>query len=244
LGRRRQRIFVVPPTFRNPTFCDPHRAPPESVSFDLLFLPFWNLYTSAQSLLSSVCILSQYFTAETRSEMKIEQLLDHPIQDTQDIRTTTQPRDITSSTSSSPTPPTTSNVTNPSKTKRRQTKAACLACRQRKSKVCISQTIPPILLHTAKFLPSSTISLIPLKKQCDGQRPSCKICVSKKVTCNYSVKQGKTQQQATKERLKSYKEVVALLRQSSEKECEGIVRILQSRGSLEDACGVILEGGV
>jgi hypothetical protein len=159
--------------------------------------------------------------------MKIEQLLDHPIQDTQDIRTTTQPRDITSSTSSSPTPPTTSNVTNPSKTKRRQTKAACLACRQRKSKVCISQTIPPIL-----------------KKQCDGQRPSCKICVSKKVTCNYSVKQGKTQQQATKERLKSYKEVVALLRQSSEKECEGIVRILQSRGSLEDACGVILEGGV
>jgi hypothetical protein len=178
--------------------------------------------------------------------MKIEQLLDHPIQDTQNTRPATQPRDINTSTSSSPTPPKTSNVTNPSKTKRRQTKAACLACRQRKSKVCISlspSTNHPSTYHPIPHHPPTPYSY-PAKQQCDGQRPSCQICVSKKVTCSYSVKQGKTQQQATKERLKSYKEVVALLRKSSEKECEGIVRVLQSRGSLEDACGVILEGGV
>jgi chorismate synthase len=52
-----------------------------------------------------------------------------------------------------------------------------------------------------------------------------------------------TQQQATKERLKSYKEVVALLRQSSQEDCDAIVRILKSKDSLEDACNVILEGG-
>lgn len=52
-----------------------------------------------------------------------------------------------------------------------------------------------------------------------------------------------TQQQATKERLKSYKEVVALIRQSSQEECDAIVRILKSRDSLEDACNLILERG-
>jgi hypothetical protein len=52
-----------------------------------------------------------------------------------------------------------------------------------------------------------------------------------------------TQQQATKERLKSYKEVIALIRQSSQEDCDTIVRILKSRDSLEDACNIILEGG-
>jgi len=50
-----------------------------------------------------------------------------------------------------------------------------------------------------------------------------------------------TQQQATKERLKCYKKVVVLLRESSQKDCDAIVRILKSMDSLESACSFILE---
>lgn len=50
-----------------------------------------------------------------------------------------------------------------------------------------------------------------------------------------------TQQQATKERLKVYKKVVVLLRESSQKDCDAIVRILKGMDSLEGACRFILE---
>lgn len=53
-----------------------------------------------------------------------------------------------------------------------------------------------------------------------------------------------TQQQATKERLKIYKKVVVLLRESSHKDCDAIVRILKGTDSLESACRFILEGSV
>ncbi|KAI4755351.1 hypothetical protein E4T52_08296 [Aureobasidium sp. EXF-3400] len=146
--------------------------------------------------------------------MKIAQMLHDPIEETH-TRAETKSRDVTTSTSISSSPistlHTTSGVVKTPKTRRRQTKAACLGCRQRKSK-------------------------------CDGGRPSCKICTDRKTTCNYSVEQGKTQQQATKDRLKCYKEVVALIRKSSQKDSEAIVHILKSMDSLEDACRLILEG--
>lgn len=53
-----------------------------------------------------------------------------------------------------------------------------------------------------------------------------------------------TQQQATKERLKLYKKVVVLLRESSQKDCDAIVRILKSMDSLQSACRFILEGSM
>ncbi|CAD0087994.1 unnamed protein product, partial [Aureobasidium vineae] len=87
--------------------------------------------------------------------------------------------------------------------KRTQTKAACLKCRQRKSKMC----------------------------------------VEKNSKCEYSVEEGKTQQQATKEQLRSYKDVLALLRKSSHKESDAILHILRNM-SLDDACRFILDGPV
>ncbi|THZ10421.1 hypothetical protein D6C95_00574 [Aureobasidium pullulans] len=100
-----------------------------------------------------------------------------------------------------------------SKPRRRQTKAACMACRRRKSK-------------------------------CDGGRPSCKICTDKAISCQYSVEEGVTQQQATKEQLKSYKYVLALLRNSSSRDCDAIIHILKSMEDLNDACRFILDAPV
>lgn len=53
-----------------------------------------------------------------------------------------------------------------------------------------------------------------------------------------------TQQQATKERLQVYKKVVILLRESSQQDCDAIVRILKGMDSLESACRLILEGPI
>lgn len=88
-------------------------------------------------------------------EMNIAQMLDHPGKDTSTRTETQQPRDIITSTSGSPisTPHTRSDAAKTSTTKRRQIKAACLACRQRKSKV----GIPPPLhssIHLCPLYPS------------------------------------------------------------------------------------------
>ncbi|KAG9948110.1 hypothetical protein KCU85_g5229, partial [Aureobasidium melanogenum] len=128
---------------------------------------------------------------------------------------TPTPRHSSSSMSTSPilSPHAGCGVVKPSKsTKRTQTKAACLGCRQRKSK-------------------------------CDGDRPSCKMCLERNSKCEYSVEEGKTQQQATKEQLRSYKDVLSLLRSSSPKESEAILHILKNM-DLNAACRFILDGPV
>ncbi|TIA41235.1 hypothetical protein D6C78_01917, partial [Aureobasidium pullulans] len=79
---------------------------------------------------------------------------------------------------------------------------------------------------------------------CDGGRPSCKICTDKAISCQYSVEEGVTQQQATKEQLKSYKDVLALLRNSSSRDCDAIIHILKSMEDLNDACRFILDAPV
>ncbi|THY36238.1 hypothetical protein D6D01_00639, partial [Aureobasidium pullulans] len=75
-------------------------------------------------------------------------------------------------------------------------------------------------------------------------RPSCKICTDKAISCQYSVEEGVTQQQATKEQLKSYKDVLALLRNSSSRDCDAIIHILKSMEDLNDACRFILDAPV
>ncbi|KAG9696525.1 hypothetical protein KCU69_g8456, partial [Aureobasidium melanogenum] len=143
--------------------------------------------------------------------MNLASILQHPIEEIQ-----TSPPRHSSSTSTSPilSPHAGCGVDKPSKstTKRTQTKAACLGCRQRKSK-------------------------------CDGDRPSCRMCLERGSKCEYCVEEGKTQQQATKEQLRSYKDVLSLLRNSSPKESEAILHILKNM-DLSDACRFILDGPV
>ncbi|THZ84835.1 hypothetical protein D6C84_03818, partial [Aureobasidium pullulans] len=66
----------------------------------------------------------------------------------------------------------------------------------------------------------------------------------KAISCQYSVEEGVTQQQATKEQLKSYKDVLALLRNSSSRDCDAIIHILKSMEDLNDACRFILDAPV
>ncbi|KAG9969796.1 hypothetical protein KCU78_g23925, partial [Aureobasidium melanogenum] len=75
------------------------------------------------------------------------------------------------------------------------------------------------------------------------RRPSCRMCLERGSKCEYSVEEGKTQQQATKEQLRSYKDVLSLLRNSSPKESEAILHILKNM-DLNDACRFILDGPV
>jgi hypothetical protein len=75
-----------------------------------------------------------------------------------------------------------------------------------------------------------------LSQQCDGGRPSCKCCISKATTCNYSViTPGVTQQQAIKNELDAYKRVLTLIRDSSPADAEALVKIIKDRDSLGHA---------
>lgn len=121
-------------------FCDPH---PQERAAGVVFLCsflFYRLFCSQYP-----CI--NLYSVSQSTKMKIAQMLDDPEKDTS-TRAETQPRDIITSTSGSPipTPHTRSDAAKASTTKRRQTKAACLGCRQRKSKVGILlfiSSLPP-----------------------------------------------------------------------------------------------------
>ncbi|KAI5214477.1 hypothetical protein E4T46_08964 [Aureobasidium subglaciale] len=102
----------------------------------------------------------------------------------------------------------------------KQTKAACIPCRKRKSK--------------GRAIDSSFLS------QCDGIRPSCKSCSSKATPCAYSVIPGVTQQQAVKNQLDAYKYVLNLLREGNKDDCDKLVLEIKKGESLTDA---ILEIG-
>lgn len=165
--------------------------------------------------------------------MNLASILQHPIEAMQ----TPTPRHSSSSMSTSPilSPHAGCGVVKPSKsTKRTQTKAACLGCRQRKSKVG---------LRVRFVLSCNTVTDSRLHQQCDGDRPSCKMCLERNSKCEYSVEEGKTQQQATKEQLRSYKDVLSLLRSCSPKESEAILHILKNM-DLNAACRFILDGPV
>jgi hypothetical protein len=90
------------------------------------------------------------------SKMKIEQMLDHTVQDT---HTETNRRGVTTSSSPISGSHTTSGAVKTSKMRRRQTKAACLGCRQRKSKVGIPR-LTTFILHPSHIKSPISINLI------------------------------------------------------------------------------------
>ncbi|KAI4846022.1 hypothetical protein E4T44_05292 [Aureobasidium sp. EXF-8845] len=119
----------------------------------------------------------------------------------------------------------TSNVSNAStqssRPKRRQTLAACRPCRKRKSRLFHTP-------HDANKIP-----------QCDGARPRCNTCIDKASPCVYSVEEGKTQQQASREELKAYRTIVCMLRRASPPDTEVILRHLKQHDDVNEAVKVI-----
>lgn len=113
----------------------------------------------------------------------------------------------------------------------KQTKAACIPCRKRKSKV----------LPISPSWRFSTRLTIFSPTQCDGIRPSCKSCVGKTTACEYSVNPGVTQQQAVKNQLDAYKHVLNLLRQGNAVECDVLIKQLKAHELLADAVGNIMQ---
>jgi hypothetical protein len=118
---------------------------------------FYRLCLFARPCVSIFCFYNVLPVTGYLSKMDIAQMLDQPEKDTPTRTEETQPRDIITSTSGSPisTPHTRSDAAKTSTTKRRQIKAACLACRQRKSKVGIP---PP--LHPSIHLHPATLTII------------------------------------------------------------------------------------
>ncbi|KEQ84140.1 hypothetical protein M438DRAFT_29007 [Aureobasidium pullulans EXF-150] len=90
-------------------------------------------------------------------------------------------------------------------------KAACSACRKRKAKTDLGLS----------FL-----------KQCDGKRPSCTSCITKRRSCQYSAEEGVSSQMVTKRRLEGYGVVLQLVRDAEPEERELILQDLRRPGDL------------
>ncbi|KEQ63177.1 uncharacterized protein M437DRAFT_75065 [Aureobasidium melanogenum CBS 110374] len=73
------------------------------------------------------------------------------------------------------------------------------------------------------------------KSRCDGARPRCNTCLDKATPCAYSVEEGKTQQQASREELKAYRSVVFMLRRASPPDTEVILRHLKQFDDVNEA---------
>jgi hypothetical protein len=71
--------------------------------------------------------------------------------------------------------------------------------------------------------------------QCDGARPRCNTCLDKATPCAYSVEEGKTQQQASREELKAYRAVVFMLRRASPPDTAVILRHLKQFDDVNEA---------
>ncbi|KAI4719763.1 hypothetical protein E4T48_04058 [Aureobasidium sp. EXF-10727] len=73
------------------------------------------------------------------------------------------------------------------------------------------------------------------KSRCDGARPRCNTCLDKATPCIYSVEEGKTQQQASREELKAYRAIVCMLRKASPPDTELILRNLKQYEDVSEA---------
>ncbi|KEQ97909.1 hypothetical protein AUEXF2481DRAFT_27251 [Aureobasidium subglaciale EXF-2481] len=87
------------------------------------------------------------------------------------------------------------------------------------------------------------------KSRCDGARPRCNTCLDKATPCVYSVEEGKTQQQASREELKAYRAVVCMLRKASPADTDVILKHLKQHDDVNDAVKhiqseMMLRGGV
>ncbi|THY71014.1 hypothetical protein D6C87_07258 [Aureobasidium pullulans] len=70
---------------------------------------------------------------------------------------------------------------------------------------------------------------------CNGDRPSCQMCIDRATDCEYTVGAGLSQRQAMNQRLEAYKYVLDLLRQGSVTECRTLLLSLKSHGSVAEA---------
>ncbi|TIA35491.1 hypothetical protein D6C79_08514 [Aureobasidium pullulans] len=71
--------------------------------------------------------------------------------------------------------------------------------------------------------------------QCNGDRPSCQMCIDRATDCEYTVGAGLSQRQAMNQRLEAHKYVLDLLRQGSVTECRTLLLSLKSHGSVAEA---------
>ncbi|THY14992.1 hypothetical protein D6D01_08007 [Aureobasidium pullulans] len=97
--------------------------------------------------------------------------------------------------------------------RKRIVKAACSACRKAKAKTNLGLS----------FL-----------KQCDGRRPSCTSCTTKRRSCQYSAEEGVSSQMVTKRRLEGHGVVLQLVRDAEPEERELILQDLRRPGDLGD----------
>ncbi|KAI4831262.1 hypothetical protein E4T44_09600, partial [Aureobasidium sp. EXF-8845] len=77
------------------------------------------------------------------------------------------------------------------------------------------------------------------KSKCDGARPRCNTCIDKASPCVYSVEEGKTQQQASREGLRAYRTVVCMLRIASAPDTQVILRHLKQHDDMNEAVKTI-----
>ena len=69
-------------------------------------------------------------------------------------------------------------------------------------------------------------------KQCDGKRPSCTSCTTKRRSCQYAAEEGVSSQAVTRRRLQGYGAVLQLVRDAEPEERELILQDLRRPGDL------------
>ncbi|THZ57029.1 hypothetical protein D6C85_10513 [Aureobasidium pullulans] len=69
-------------------------------------------------------------------------------------------------------------------------------------------------------------------KQCDGKRPACTRCTTKRKACQYAAEEGLSSHMVTKRRLEGYGAVLQLVRDAEPEERELILQDLRRPGDL------------
>ena len=77
--------------------------------------------------------------------------------------------------------------------------------------------------------------------QCDGKRPTCTTCRTKKKSCEYLTEEGVSSQTAYKTRLEDYGTVLRLLQRADDGECKRILEDLRRPEGLVDGVKGVLE---
>jgi hypothetical protein len=72
-------------------------------------------------------------------------------------------------------------------------------------------------------------------QQCDGKRPACGACVSKKSSCAYSAEEGLSNQAARRKQLESYTTILQLVRDAASGDCERILQDLREPQTLNES---------
>lgn len=89
-----------------------------------------------------------------------------------------------------------------------------------------SSSVSPYYTH-----PETDLGLSFLK-QCDGKRPACTSCTTKRRSCQYAAEEGVSSQAVTRRRLQGYGAVLQLVRDAEPEERELILQDLRRPGDL------------